>query len=613
MTLRSRLLIAQLPLALALGLVGVLAVSTLRELGEGGQRILQDNYRSVLAAQRMKDALERIDSGALFVAIGERKQGYEQIAQQQPLFERELDVQQSNVTEPGEAEATGELRSHWEAYLEALERYLPLEGQETLRARYLTDLAPRFHATRNAADAVLALNQDAMVAKSEELRRTSKRINMLTITGVLAALLAGLTASAALTRRALHPMAVLSQAVRRLGQGDLEARAQVAATGEIGQLAADFNAMAERLRVYRESSLGELLQAQSSSQAAIDSLPDPVVVFSAEGGVLNVNRAAEQRLGVSVEQVDASLAHVGPELREVLERVRAHVLSGKGPYIPRGYEEAVRVESGEGPLFFLPRGTPVYAETSGIVGATVLLQDVTRLKRFDELKNDLVATVAHEFRTPLTSLRMAIHLCVEEVVGPLTTKQADLLNAAREDCERLQKIVDDLLDLSRIQSGQLELHVRAVSPDELVEEAVAPYRGTAQERQVDLVTFLSPDMDRVEVDPERISVVLGNLVANAVRHSPEGGRVEVALAKGDGAVRFEVSDNGPGIPHEHQARIFDRFYRVPGVDGGAAGLGLSIARDIVRAHGGDIGVMSEEGKGSRFWFTVPERRGLVTA
>src|SRR5260370_17171008 len=132
----------------------------------------------------------------------------------------------------------------------------------------------------------------------------------------------------------------------------------------------------------------------------------------------------------------------------MLERVRTHVLGGKGAYIPKGYEEAIRVDTPEGARFFLPRASPVYGEASGISGATVILQDVTRLKRFDELKNDLVATVAHEFRTPLTSLRMAIHLLAEETVGALNEKQADLLQAARQDCEPLQPTMTHLLHLS---------------------------------------------------------------------------------------------------------------------------------------------------------------------
>src|ERR1700687_5029284 len=231
--------------------------------------------------------------------------------------------------------------------------------------------------------------------------------------------------------------------------------------------------MADRLKGYRESSLGELLQAQQASQAAIDSLPDPVIVFGAQGGILNVNQSAESVLGFSLETPGDPLARVPPEMREVLDRARGHVLSGKGAYLPRGYEEAVRVDLPDGARFFLPRASPVYAETAVITAATVILQDVTRLRRFDELKNDLVATVAHEFRTPLTSLRMAVHLILEGIVGPVTEKQADLLHAAREDCVRLQGIIDDLLDLARLQAGRLEMRKVPVSVVDLVEGAVA--------------------------------------------------------------------------------------------------------------------------------------------
>src|SRR5262249_25617924 len=202
-------------------------------------------------------------------------------------------------------------------------------------------------------------------------------------------------------------------------------------------------------------SLGELLQAQQASQAAIDSLADPVIVFGIEGEVLSVNGAAESILGMSLDRGEHPLSRLEPAVRSTLEAVRAHAVGGKGAYIPKGFEEAFRVHVPDGDRYLLPRATPVYQEGGGIGGATLVLQDVTRLRRFDELKNDLVATVAHEFRTPLTSLRMAIHLCLEQVVGPVTEKQADLLYAAREDCERLQAMVDDLLDLSRIETGRV--------------------------------------------------------------------------------------------------------------------------------------------------------------
>lgn len=608
MNLRTRLLLAQGPLALALVAVGTVAVLTISQLGESGENILKDNYRSVLAAQRMKEAIERIDSAAMFLVIGERERGLAQAAQYRPKFEEELRLQEGNITERGEREATEHLRELWTHYQEQFDRFKALTDREALRRSYVSTLNPSFVAVKDAADAILDLNQDAMVRKSEALKRRGEQVRRLTIFGVLGALVVGLWFSTSLTHRALRPVAVLTQAVRRLGQGDLEARARVDEGGEIGQLAADFNAMADRLKGYRDSSLGELLQAQQASQAAIDSLPDPVIVFGREGAIINVNKSAESLLGLSLESQGDPLALVSPELREVLERARAHVLGGKGSYLPRGYEEAVRVDLPDGARFFLPRASPLYAEESGISGATVILQDVTRLKRFDELKNDLVATVAHEFRTPLTSLRMAIHLLAEEAVGALTEKQADLIQAARQDCERLQSIVDDLLDLSSIQSGRLELQVRPVSASELLEKVIDSQQFTAEQKGLHLQTSIAPDVDQLELDPERITLVLGNLLGNAIRHTPRGGRVDIHIGRANGWTRFEVTDTGEGIAQEYHKRLFEKFFRVPGNKSGGAGLGLSISREIVEAHGGEMGVSSKPGQGSQFWFTVPTAR-----
>lgn len=235
----------------------------------------------------------------------------------------------------------------------------------------------------------------------------------------------------------------------------------------------------------------------------------------------------------------------------------------------------------------------------------MVLQDVTRLRRFDELKNDLVSTVAHEFRTPLTSLHMAIHLCTEQAAGPLTDKQADLLHAAREDCERLQGIVNDLLDLARLQAGKLELHLALTSVDALVEAAVGAQEAQARQRGLSLESDVTPGLPEVQVDTERVQLVFGNLLANALRFTPAGGEVRVRASPDEGGVRVEISDTGPGIAPEFQERVFERFFRVPGAPSGGAGLGLFIAKEIVLAHGGEIGVTSELGKGSTFWFRLP--------
>src|SRR5207248_7124459 len=237
--------------------------------------------------------------------------------------------------------------------------------------------------------------------------------------------------------------------------------------------------------------------------------------------VLNVNEAAETLLQISAGA--EPLARMPPEIREAVEKVRAHVVSGKGAYAPRGLEEAVRVRAEGGDRALLPRATPLYSEQGGVVAATIVLQDVTRLLRFDELKNDLVATVAHEFRTPLTSLPMAIHILVEGTVGVINERQADLLHAARDDCERLQNIVDDLLDLSRIQAGEVEVSLTALSAKSLADAAVAAKIEVAREAGVDLTETVGEPVLPVLVDPDRNGLVFENLISNAIRHSPKGG------------------------------------------------------------------------------------------
>ena len=602
MTLRAKLLLAQAPLALVLALFGVVSVTTISSLGHSPELILKDNYRSVLALERMLRSLERLEGEALALATG-RPASAPAGADDRRALEAELVVQEQNITESGEDAATRLLRQRFTEYQAAFARLGAAPLPERL-GLYFEVLEPVYQGVQAAAGEILALNQDAMARKSERARRAAERNSSFVVVVTIGALALGLISSLALTARLLRPLGILSQTVRRIGEGDLAARARVGGKDEIYALAQEFNTMADRLGQYRTSSLGELLQAQQASQAAIDSLPDPVLVLDPAGGVLNLNGAAEAMLRIGAGGAVPPMSALEPGLRAVVERVRQHVLSGKGAYAPRGFEEAVRVASPEGDRHLLPRATPVYSEQGSIVGATIVLQDVTRLMRFDELKNDLVATVAHEFRTPLTSLRMAIHLCAEEVVGPLTEKQADLMAASRQDCERLQGIVDDLLDLSRIQSGRMALRVERLDVGALLEGAAGGLRAGAEAEGIELAVTPEETPD-VHADPERIQLVLTNLLANAMRHTAPGGRVEARVMPAGGAVRFEVRDTGEGIAREHHDRIFDKFYRVPGARSGGVGLGLYIAREIVQAHGGAMGVESEPGKGSTFWFTLP--------
>ncbi|HEY3449249.1 MAG TPA: ATP-binding protein [Myxococcales bacterium] len=604
MTFRSRLLLALAPLGLSLLAVAWLSSSVVVRLGENSSHILADNYRSVLAAQRMKEALERIDSGALFTALGQAGRGEALIAEQRGAFEEALRAEEGNITEAGEAEVVRDLRTRWTDYRGALDAFLALPVEKRGPV-YFDLLEARFSAVRRGADQILALNQDAMSRKSDRARKGAESFVRAIVLAAIALCAFGLWASTALTRRFLRPLSVVSQAVRRFGEGDVQARARLPGKDELAKLASDFNDMADHLERYRRSSLGELLLAQQASQAAIDALPDPVLLLGVHGELLNANLAATSLLRIAPEAAEP-LAAIDPALQAVFGRLRSHVFSGQGAYLPKGFDEALRLPTPEGERYLLPRAAPVYGEERQVSGAAVVLSDVTRLLRADELKNDLVAFVAHEFRTPLTSLQMAVHLCAEEMAGPVTEKQADLLFAAREDCERLQAIVNDLLDVSRIHEGKISLALSELDGEELARQAVAEHAAAASERGIRLGCEVLPGLAPVLADAARVRLVLDNLLGNALRYTPAGGKVTVrARAEASDRMRFEVVDTGPGIPREQQALVFEKFYRLPGTQPQGAGLGLFIAREIVRAHHGTVGIDSEPGKGSTFWFTLP--------
>lgn len=602
MTLRTKLLLAQTPLVAALLGGGIVAIAFGTSLGHSPRQMLDQNYRSVVAAQQMKQAAGRIERALLLRLSGHRVEP-SALANERSAFERALTAQAQNITEAGEAEVTQRLRARWNATGPKLERFATARPGAADKALYADVVAPRLRHLRRDADLLFAMNQEAMLHKSDAAQARASQLRQVILAVLGGGLLLALWGASALTTRLLRPLGVLRQATRRLASGDLAARANLRGHDELAALAAEFNQLAEHLERYRKSSLGELLEAQQAAQATMDSLPDAAIILGVDGGVRGVNRAAEELLSIHLEGPD-SLDGLPETLRVVVQRACAHVLEGKGEYVAGGLGEALRLHVRGVEHDLLPRARPVYGVDGALAGATVLLEDVARLVRLEELRTDLVATVAHELRTPLTSLRMAVHLCHDELVGPLNDKQLDLIHTARGDCERLQTIIDELLDLSRIQAGQLVLRSRIVQVDELVTPAIESAAAAAAQG-VRLRTEVLPSLGPLTADPERVRLVLDNLLTNALRHSPPDAEVVVRVAPRADALRFEVIDQGPGVPAQYREAIFEKYFQIPGGRGGGSGIGLHIAKEIVLAHGGTLGVDAAPSGGSVFWFELP--------
>lgn len=233
-----------------------------------------------------------------------------------------------------------------------------------------------------------------------------------------------------------------------------------------------------------------------------------------------------------------------------------------------------------------------------------LLEDVRHLHELNRLKSEFVAEASHELRTPLTSLQLGLNLLAEQA-DTLTARQREIVDLCRDDGERLARIARDLLDLSRLESGQRAPRRSAVAVEALVRGAVDPLRRQADARGVALVSDVPAGVAEIDVDRAQIERVLTNLVSNAVRATGAGGRVTVSARQTESATLLQVADTGVGIPAEHLPRLFEPFVQIPGGARGGAGLGLAIVRRIVEAHGGSVAVRSTPGAGSSFTVTLP--------
>jgi signal transduction histidine kinase len=238
-----------------------------------------------------------------------------------------------------------------------------------------------------------------------------------------------------------------------------------------------------------------------------------------------------------------------------------------------------------------------------------LMQDITKLKEVDQMKSDFVSTISHEFRTPLTSIGMSVGLLLEGITGEITEDQKELLDAIKEDNERLKSLVSDLLDLSRLESGKIQMDIDSYDINNIINHSVKPFYRQAEEKNTTINIDIKENTSKVKADFNKISWVLTNLIGNALRYTPEDGtgKIEIKVKDTANKVLVSVADNGKGIPEDHQKKIFEKFIQVKDVNGentGGTGLGLAISKEIVNAHGGDIWVESNIGEGTIFYFTL---------
>jgi signal transduction histidine kinase len=547
-TLLRRLVRSHLVVFALLGVASAAVVFQVRSLAALPPRILADNFRSVQMTEEMDRALA-------LLLIDARDQNA------RDRFQRALDDELGNITEPGEGNGAQSLKQAYQRFL----------AEPTAAQARTVQLSIRV---------IYDINEKAMLTKDREAKRVADTLRWSILALLIVALLAGVWVAARAARAIARPLDELNRAVAKMGQRGPYPRLKEGDYQEARTLAREFNALASRLESYERSNIDQLIAEKAKLEAFVASMSEGVVVVDPDGKVALANDVAKGAMGdpAIASGIDRLAKDPSAQLTDVPLGNRAFSLS------------AARAVDRSGTA----------------VGTVIVLRDVTELRRGERDRGELVAKLTHELRTPLTSAVMAIGLLAD---GGLDAKQKQLVELLRADISRLKALSDNLNEMARAQLAGVELSKEPIQIAELVEGAMAPFQLQAKERGIKLVIEVTKNLPSIPADPNKLPWVLTNLCGNALRYTPAGGSVTVRVRAEGPSMLFEVVDTGPGIPREQQARIFEKFsqrWTPAGV--GMAGLGLYIAREIVEAHGGMIGVESEPGRGSRFFFRLPLAR-----
>lgn len=399
-----------------------------------------------------------------------------------------------------------------------------------------------------------------------------------------------------LWRRVIKPLEEVNSTAREMARGNLDRELRIYTGDEFGELARSINDMARQLK----NTIDEITEARNQAGAILDSIADGVIAVNKSGEVLFINPVVEKVFGIDQK------ASQGKNILGVIRNYDVERLLEKALRTEKPVSQEIRLIYPEPKVFYV-NATPLQGHGRQKGGAVVLFNDITQRKKLEDMRTEFVANVSHELRTPLTSIRGFLETLLEGKIEDQATIRR-FLEIINRETARLTRLIDDLLNLSKIEERQVVHRWQAVQLLDTVNRAVIMFQAQAKEQNLELVTELPAELPVVRGDPDMLAQVLINLVDNAIKFTPAGGRITVRAGANEENVRIDVEDTGIGIPPENIPRIFERFYRVEksrSRELGGIGLGLAIVKHIIRAHGGKTGVESIVGKGSKFSFTLP--------
>lgn len=558
--LKTKVALGGLFLFALLILVGAVSFFYFNRLTEDSKEIVKDNYETLNYSRDMLKELDAIGGKDSTTAFN--------------VFEKNLQLQEDNITEPGEKEMTESLRKKF----------------NRLKKEGMVDSLPLL--IRKDISGIMQVNLQAIDNKNQAVQASAQRAKTIITICLTVCLLLGFTFLFNFPSLVASPIASLTEGIKAIANKNYGQRIHLNRKDEFGDLANAFNSMAEKLDEYEHSNLSKIMFEKQRAEAVINSLKDASIGIDNKGVVLFANQQALQLLNLKESDI-ISLPQEKVQQRNDLFRFLINeqnnipfkiVVEGKENYFTK---EAVELNHGDQKA-----------------GHVIVLKNITPFKELDVAKTNFIATISHELKTPLASSDFSLKLLEDERVGTLTSEQKELVQSLKDDNKRLLRILSELLDLSQVESGKIQLTLQAVQPWGLVDKAISSLQNAAKQKNISIQKKITENIPAVKADTDKTTWVLNNFLTNAIRYSNNDAEVIISVQQQGNKVQFSVQDFGKGIEPQYQDKIFDRYFQVPGTKEGT-GLGLAICKEFIEAQEGKIWVESIFGKGTKFGFELP--------
>ena len=559
MRLKTKLIIGLGFLFIVILVFGILSIASINRLKNNSEKVLKNNYETLVYNNNMLEALNKLPADTSAWKV----------------FEDNLLEQQANVTEKGEGPATAELTS-------AFNTYRSNPGDSLSHNIILKNI-----------QVINQLNQLAILQKNELAMNAADTANTwLTLIFTVLALIA-FTLVVNFPSVISGPIQTLSEGIGAIAGKDYKKRIHLKQKDEFGDLANAFNIMAEKLDEYEHSNLAKIKFEKSRIETIINKMNDAIIGFDQKRNILFMNAVAESLLNLKEKDVVGKYASDVALKNDLMRRL-----------LQNGDEDELKIYADRKESYFSKEKIIVKNEEQ-VIGEVIVLQNITPFHELDEAKTNFIATISHELKTPISSILMSAKLLEDARVGVVNEEQKGLVQHIKEDSERLLKITGELLNLTQVEAGKIQLAFQPVLPKEILLYAIDANKTQAAQQKQTIEMRIDPLVEAVNADKEKTSWVLTNLVANAIRYSFEDSKIIVSAERKEKTVVFCVQDFGKGIDSNYKDKIFDRYFRVPGNKEEGTGLGLAICREFIEAQGGKIWVESDYGDGSKFSFWLP--------